>query len=111
MDRIKVLKTNGSLMKVESIAECSLGASLGAFCNIFDLYKAILGLEHKFLVFLSSGRLRQGLLYMYVYSNVIKTTILVEDHTYTHARAHARTLRESERELKRMSFLAHRTIK
>ena len=30
----KVLKTNGSLMKVESIAECSLGA----FCNTFDLH-------------------------------------------------------------------------
>ena len=30
----KVLKTNGSLMKVKSIAECSLGA----FCNIFDLH-------------------------------------------------------------------------
>ena len=28
------LKTNGSLMKVESIAECSLGA----FCNVFDLH-------------------------------------------------------------------------
>ena len=30
----KVFKTNGSLMKVESIAECSKRA----FCNIFDLY-------------------------------------------------------------------------
>ena len=29
----KVLKTNGSLMKVESIAEC-----LGAFCNTFGLH-------------------------------------------------------------------------
>ena len=34
IDRTKVLKTNGSLMKVESIAECSLGA----FCNTFDLH-------------------------------------------------------------------------
>ena len=34
MDKTKVLKTNGSLMKVKSIAECSLGA----FCNIFDLH-------------------------------------------------------------------------
>ena len=34
IDKPKVLKTNGSLMKVESIAECSLGA----FCNIFDLH-------------------------------------------------------------------------
>ena len=31
IDKAKVLKTNGSLMKVESIAECSLGA----FCNTF----------------------------------------------------------------------------
>ena len=34
MDKTKVLKTNGSLMKVKSIAECSLGA----FCNTFDLH-------------------------------------------------------------------------
>ena len=32
IDKTKVLKTDGSLMQVESIAECSLGA----FCNIFD---------------------------------------------------------------------------
>ena len=34
IDKTKVLKTNGSLMKVESIGECSLGA----FCNAFDLH-------------------------------------------------------------------------
>ena len=34
-------------MKVESIAECSLGA----FCNTFDLYLAIIGLEKQVLVF------------------------------------------------------------
>ena len=34
IDKTKVLKINGSLMKVESIAECSLGA----FCNTFDLH-------------------------------------------------------------------------
>ena len=34
IDKTKVFKTNGSLMKVESIAECSLGA----FCNTFDLH-------------------------------------------------------------------------
>ena len=34
IDKTKVLKENGSLMKVESIAECSLGA----FCNTFDLH-------------------------------------------------------------------------
>ena len=36
---------NGSLMKVESIAE----RSLGAFCNTFDLHYAILGIENQFL--------------------------------------------------------------
>ena len=34
IDKTKVFKTNGSLMKVESIAECSFGA----FCNTFDLH-------------------------------------------------------------------------
>ena len=34
IDKTKVLMTNGSLMKVESIAECSPGA----FCNTFDLH-------------------------------------------------------------------------
>ena len=34
IDKTKVLKTNGSLMKVKSFAECSLGA----FCNTFDLH-------------------------------------------------------------------------
>ena len=34
IDKTKVFKKNGSLMKVESIAECSLGA----FCNTFDLH-------------------------------------------------------------------------
>ena len=44
IDKTKVLKTNGSLMKVESIAECSLGA----FCNTFDLHLVIIGLENTF---------------------------------------------------------------
>ena len=34
IDKTKFLKTNGGSMKVESIAECSLGA----FCNTFDLH-------------------------------------------------------------------------
>ena len=34
IDKTKVLKTNSSLIKVESIAECSLGA----FCNTFDVH-------------------------------------------------------------------------
>ena len=34
LDKTKILKTNSSLMKVESIAEYSLGA----FCNTFDVH-------------------------------------------------------------------------
>ena len=34
IDKRNILMTNGSLIKVESIAECSLRA----FCNIFDLH-------------------------------------------------------------------------
>ena len=41
--------SNGSLMKVKSIAECSLKR---AFCNTFDLHLAIIGLENQFLVFM-----------------------------------------------------------
>ena len=52
----KVLTTYGSLMKVERIAKCSLGA----FCNTFDLHIAIIGLEKHF--FSLTGRLRQVLL-------------------------------------------------
>ena len=50
--------TNGSLMKVKNIAECSLGA----FCNTFDLHLLIIGLENQFLIFILSGCLRQALL-------------------------------------------------
>ena len=38
MDKTKILMANGSLMKVESIAECST----------FDLHQAIIGLEKHF---------------------------------------------------------------
>ena len=34
IDKTKTLMTSSSLMKIESIAECSLGA----FCNTFDLH-------------------------------------------------------------------------
>ena len=34
VDKTKILKTDGSLMQVESIAECSKRA----FCNTFDLH-------------------------------------------------------------------------
>ena len=44
LDKTIVLKTNGSLMKGESIAECSLRA----ICNNFDLHSAIICLETKF---------------------------------------------------------------
>ena len=36
IDKTKVFMANGSLMKVESIAECS--PPLGAFCNTFDMH-------------------------------------------------------------------------
>ena len=36
--------TKGSLMKVESIAECSIGA----FFNTSDMYLAMIGLENQF---------------------------------------------------------------
>ena len=55
IDKTKVFKTNGSLMQIESIAECFLGA----FFNTFDLHSVIIGLENQFLVFFLSGRLRQ----------------------------------------------------
>ena len=41
---------NVSLMKVESIAECS-----GAFCNTFDLHLSIIGIENHFESPLKSG--------------------------------------------------------
>ena len=59
IDKIKVLKANGSSIKVKSIAECSLGA----FCNTFDLHYAIICIENQFLVFFLSDCLRQVLLY------------------------------------------------
>ena len=34
IDKTKVIKTDGSLMQIESIAECSNRA----FCNTFDLH-------------------------------------------------------------------------
>ena len=43
IDKTKIFMTNGSLIKVESIA---------AFFNTFDLHKAIIGLENQFLGFL-----------------------------------------------------------
>ena len=47
INKTEIFKINGSLMKVESIAECSLEA----FCNTFDLHYAIISLEKQFLIF------------------------------------------------------------
>ena len=43
--KTKVVKTNGRKMKVERIAQCSLGT----FCNSFDLHYVIIGLEKQYL--------------------------------------------------------------
>ena len=59
IDKTSVSKTNGRLMKVVSIAACSLGT----FCNTFDLHYEKIGLENRFLDFFLSDRLRQVLLY------------------------------------------------
>ena len=56
IDKTHIFMKNGSLMKIESIAECS---PRGAFCNTFDPHEAIIGLENQFLVSVLSGRLRQ----------------------------------------------------
>ena len=58
IDKTKVLRTDDSLMQVESIAEYSLGA----FCNTFDLHEAIISLEKHFLSFWG-GRFRLVLMY------------------------------------------------
>ena len=46
--KTKILMTNGSLMKVESIAECSIWSILQYFWPALTIF----GLENKFLVFL-----------------------------------------------------------
>ena len=48
IDKTKILMTNGSLMKVESIAECSPWSIL----HTFDPHLAIISLENQFSVFL-----------------------------------------------------------
>ena len=52
--------TNGSLMKVESIAECSPWSIL----KYFDLHYAIISFENQFLCLFESERFTQVLLYM-----------------------------------------------
>ena len=64
IDKTEVLKENGSLMKDESIAECSPWSILQYFWPALSdnpYWKPI-------LVFCLSGRLRQVLLYVVVYS-------------------------------------------
>ena len=50
IDKTKVLKANGSLMKVENIAHSEI---------LLTCIKAIIGIENQFLVFFLSGSLRQ----------------------------------------------------
>ena len=57
--------TNGSLMKVKSIAECSKGSILQYFRSSSSDNRS----ENQLLVFLLSGRLRQVLLYMLKFPN------------------------------------------
>ena len=62
-------------MKVKSIAECSPWNSgpLGAFCNTFELHKAIIGLENQFVVFLRVAFLhRFYCIFMLYYSKTWK---------------------------------------
>ena len=54
IDKTKILMTNGSLMKVESIAECSHSVILWT-CII------IIGIENQFFVFFLNCRLRHVL--------------------------------------------------
>ena len=48
IDKIKILMTNGSLIKIKILQN----APLEAFCNTFDLHWGIISLEKQFLVFL-----------------------------------------------------------
>ena len=73
--------TDGSLMKVESIAEYSKGSILQYFdlhswsiLQYFDLHKAIIGLENQFCVF-ESGVLHR-FKYIYVKCSKILNTFL-----------------------------------
>ena len=59
IDKTNIFKTNGSLIKVESIAKCSKRA----FCNTFDLHLAIISLKNQFLVFFFEWPLKTVLLY------------------------------------------------
>ena len=74
-----IVKTNGHLMHVKSIAECSLEA----FCNTFDLHYAIIGLEktNNFLSFFLSGLVRHVLMYTGIQFEKLKKLIVQPTHT------------------------------
>ena len=63
IDKTKVLKTNGSLMKVESIAECSLRMLSWSILQYFWPALSDNQSWKPILVFFLSGHLRQILLY------------------------------------------------
>ena len=69
IDKTKILMTNGSLMKVKSVAECS--PYFGAFCNSFDLHSAIIGLENQFLLFLRVAVLHRFYCIIHLERNMI----------------------------------------
>ena len=50
IDKTKIVMINGSLIKVGSIAECSL--PIGALYSTFDLHEAIVGIENQLFVLL-----------------------------------------------------------
>ena len=56
IDQTKALKTDGSLIQVESIAECSRGA----FCNTLEMHQAKIGLKTQFLIFFELPVLKTG---------------------------------------------------
>ena len=73
IDKTMVLKTNGSLMEVESIAECKR-----AFCNTFDLHLAIICLKNNVGLFfewpLKTGFTVVYFLFPLAFSSEKKTT-------------------------------------
>ena len=72
IDKTKILMTNGSLMKVEIIAECS--------CNTFDLHQAKLGLEKQFLAFLGVAVLHRFTVLIFNRYIVFKVAIISKSY-------------------------------
>ena len=63
IDKTKILLTNGSLMQVKSIAECSLRSILQYFWPA--LSDTVISLENQIFIFLRVAILRPVLLYMF----------------------------------------------